>query len=121
MAEHTRPSFVRGIFAGQIHAPLLFPYPPPLDERDPAEAKVVRRLIAALHTMQADGLIDSAAFDETETIPEPVIRALADAGLLGLTIPKEYGGLGLSATAYARVFGAVATVDASLGVLIGVH
>jgi acyl-CoA dehydrogenase family protein 9 len=121
MAEHTRPSFVRGIFAGQIHAPLLFPYPPTLDERDPGEARVVRRLIAALHTMKGDGLIDSAAFDEAETIPEPVIKALADAGLLALTIPKEYGGLGLSATAYARVFGAVAAVDGSIGVLIGVH
>ena len=43
--EHTKPSFVRGIFAGQIHAPLLFPSPPTLDERDPAEARVVRRLI----------------------------------------------------------------------------
>ncbi|HWZ60072.1 MAG TPA: acyl-CoA dehydrogenase family protein [Gemmatimonadaceae bacterium] len=121
MSEHTRPSFVRGIFAGQIHAPLLFPFPPTLDERDPAEARVVRRLIATLHAMRADGLIDPAAFDETETIPEPVIKAFADAGLLGLTIPKQYGGLGLSATAYARVFGAVAAVDASLGVLIGVH
>jgi alkylation response protein AidB-like acyl-CoA dehydrogenase len=121
MAEHTRPSFVRGIFAGQIHAPLLFPYPPTLEARDPGEARVVRRLMADLRTMQGDGLIDSAAFDESETIPEPVIDALAAAGLLALTIPKEYGGLGLSATAYARVFGAVATVDASLGVLIGVH
>jgi alkylation response protein AidB-like acyl-CoA dehydrogenase len=121
MSDHTRPSFVRGIFAGHIHAPLLFPYPPTLDERDPGEAKVVRRLIASLHAMKSDGLIDSAAFDEQETIPEPVIKALADAGLLALTIPKEYGGLGLSATAYARVFGAVAAVDGSLGVLIGVH
>jgi alkylation response protein AidB-like acyl-CoA dehydrogenase len=121
MPEHTRPSFVRGIFAGQIHAPLLFPYPPTLEERDPGEARVVRRLITALHTMQGDGLIDSAKFDEAETIPEPVIQAFAEAGLLGLTIPKEYGGLGLSATAYARVFGAVAVVDASLGVLVGVH
>jgi alkylation response protein AidB-like acyl-CoA dehydrogenase len=121
MTEHTRPSFVRGIFAGQIHAPLLFPYPPTLEERDPGEARVVRRLITALHTMQGDGLIDSAAFDEAETIPEPVIKAFAEAGLLALTIPKEYGGLGLSATAYARVFGAIAVVDASLGVLVGVH
>jgi acyl-CoA dehydrogenase family protein 9 len=41
--------------------------------------------------------------------------------LLSLTIPKEYGGVGLSSTAYARVFGEVSRVDASLAVLIGVH
>jgi alkylation response protein AidB-like acyl-CoA dehydrogenase len=120
MSDH-KPSFVRGIFAGHVHAPLLFPYPPALDKRDPAEARVVRRLLDAVRQMQQDGLIDSAKFDEIETIPEPVITAFAEAGLLGLTIPKEYGGLGLSATAYAHVFAGVACIDPSLGVLIGVH
>jgi alkylation response protein AidB-like acyl-CoA dehydrogenase len=115
------PSFVRGIFSGAINDALLFPFPPPLDVRDPDEAKIVRRLIDALRQMQRDGLIDSAAFDEQETIPEPTITALASAGLLGLTIPKEFGGVGLSPAGYARVFGEVSRMDASLAVLIGVH
>ncbi|MEP6689667.1 MAG: acyl-CoA dehydrogenase family protein [Gemmatimonadaceae bacterium] len=113
-------SFTRELFSGSIHDELLFPYPAPLDQRDPGEARVVRRLVKELHALRG-GLIDSEAFDETETIPEPVIRALAEMGMLGITIPKEYGGLGLSASAYARVFAAVSTVDASLAVLIGVH
>ena len=115
------PSFVRGIFSGAINDALLFPFPPPLDVRDPEEAKIVRRLIDALRQMRRDGLIDSAAFDEEETIPEPTITALASAGLLGLTIPKEFGGVGLSPVGYARVFGEVSSLDASLAVLIGVH
>ena len=101
----TNPSFVRGIFAGAIHDELLFPYPDPLDRRDPDEARVVQRLIGGLRAMVGDGLIDAARFDEEETIPEEVIRAFAGLGMLGLTIPAEYGGLGLSSTAYARVFG----------------
>src|SRR4051812_43955984 len=68
-----------------------------------------------------DGLIDSAKFDEEETIPENVIRAFAEAGMLGLTIPRKYGGLELSSSAYARVFETLSTVDASLAVLVGVH
>jgi alkylation response protein AidB-like acyl-CoA dehydrogenase len=115
------PSFVRGIFSGALHDSLLFPFPEPLDVHDPSEAKVVRRLIDALRQMRAEGLIDSAAFDEMETIPEPTIRAMAESGLLSLTIPKEYGGAGLSSTGYARVFGEVSRVDPSLAVLIGVH
>ena len=115
------PSFVRGIFSGAIHDALLFPYPDSLDRSNPAEAKTVRRFIDALHQMQADGLIDSASFDEEETIPEPTIAALAEHGLLGLTIPTEYGGAGLSPAGYARVFGAVSKLDASLAVLIGVQ
>jgi alkylation response protein AidB-like acyl-CoA dehydrogenase len=114
-------SFVRGIFAGALHDELLFPFPPPLDVRDPGEAATVRRLIGALHRMRQDGLIDSAAFDEAETVPEATIRALAENGLLGLTIPKEYGGAGLSAAGYARVFGEVSRMDGSVAVLIGVH
>src|SRR5438477_7260669 len=115
------PSFVRGVFSGALHDQLLFPFPDPLDVHDPSEAKVVRGLIDALRQMRSDGLIDSAGFDEAETIPEETIAALARAGLLALTIPKEYGGIGLSSTGYARVFGEVSRLDASLAVLIGVH
>ncbi len=116
-----KPSFLRGLFSGEITEELLFPYPATLDARNPAEARTVHRLVSALNEMVASGLVDPRRFDETETIDEPVITAFAKAGLLGLTIPKAYGGLGLSASAYARVFGAVASIDASLGVLIGVH
>jgi acyl-CoA dehydrogenase family protein 9 len=115
------PSYVRGVFSGAIHDSLLFPFPKSLDESNPDEAKIVRGLIGALRDMQREGLIDSAAFDETETIPEPTIQALADRGLLGLVIPKEYGGAGLSSTGYARVFSEVSRLDASIAVLIGVH
>jgi acyl-CoA dehydrogenase family protein 9 len=115
------PSFVRGIFAGAIHDSLLFPFPAPLDARNPEETRTVRRLLDSLEAMRRSGLIDSARFDEEETIPDEVIRTLAETGWLGLSIPREYGGLGLSAAAYAHVFGAISSTDASIGVLIGVH
>ncbi|MDF1504374.1 acyl-CoA dehydrogenase family protein, partial [Roseisolibacter sp. H3M3-2] len=116
-----RPSFLKGLFAGAIHDDLLFPFPPTLDRRDPDEARTVRRLIAAAHELRDAGLIDSARFDEEETVPDATIRAMAEVGLLGITVPREYGGAGLSSTGYARVFGTVAAMDASLGVVIGVH
>ena len=120
-ARASRPSFLRGLFAGQIHDALLFPYPEPLERRDPGEAATVRRLLRALDEMKAGGLIDSARFDEEETIPDETLTAFGQAGILGITVPREYGGLGLSNTGYARVFGAVASMDPSLGVVVGVH
>jgi len=120
-AAEQKSSFTRGIFAGVVLDSLLFPYPRPLEERDPDEARTVRRLIKSLREMQSGGLIDSAKFDEEETIPENVIRAFAEAGMLGLTIPRKYGGLELSSSAYARVFETLSTVDASLAVMVGVH
>ena len=113
-------SFVRGLFAGAIPDAVLFPYPATLDERDPEETATVRRLLASLDRMSR-GLIDSARFDEEETIGDDVIAGLGEAGFLGLTIPKEYGGLGLSPAAYAHLFGALSALDASLGVLVAVH
>jgi len=115
-----QPSFTRGIFAGVVLDSLLFPYPRPLEERNADEARTVRRLIRGLRDMDGT-LIDSAKFDEQETIPDDVIRALAELGMLGLTIPKKYGGLELSSAAYARVFETLSTVDAGVAVLVGVH
>jgi alkylation response protein AidB-like acyl-CoA dehydrogenase len=114
------PSFVRGIFAGAIHDTLLFPFPSTLDERSPEETRTVRRMLAALDRMSR-GLIDPARFDEEESIPDEVIAALAAEGFLAMSIPREYGGLGLSPSAYAHVFGAISSLDPSIGVLLAVH
>ncbi len=113
-------SFTRSLFAGEIHDDLIFPYPDSLEHRDPAEAAVVSRVIRELNALVGT-LIRPEQFDEDETIPEPVIEALGRLGLLGISIPKEYGGLGLSQAGYARVFAAVGTIDPSLAVLVGVH
>jgi len=113
-----RSSFTRGIYAGVVLDSLLFPYPQPLDVRSPDEARTVRRLIKELRALDGD-VIDSAKFDEEETIPENVIRAFAEIGMLGLTIPKKYGGLELSSSAYARVFETLSSIDGSLAVLVG--
>jgi acyl-CoA dehydrogenase family protein 9 len=120
MSDEDALSFVRGIFAASIHDELLFPFPSSLEERDPDEARTVRRLLASLERMSR-GLIDPARFDEEETIPEEVIEALAAEGFLGISIPQEYGGLGLSPAAYSHVFGAVSSLDPSIGVLVAVH
>ena len=116
-----RPSFTRGIFAGVVHDELLFPFPRSLDKRDPAEAALVRRLVGEIDRMEKSGIIDPARFDEEETVSEEVISEFGRAGILGLTIPRQYGGLELSATGYARVFERISAVDPSLAVLVGVH
>ena len=99
---------------------LLFPYPHRLDERSADEARTVRHLIRELRRLEGD-VIDSGLFDEQESIPDNVIRAFADIGMLGLTIPKKYGGLELSSSGYARVFETLSSIDGSLAVLVGVH
>src|SRR5687768_6311468 len=119
--NEVRPSFTRGIFAGVVHDELLFPYPEALDRRNPDEAAVVRRLAGDLDRMERSGLIDSARMDEEETISDDLLSEFGRVGMLGLTVPRRYGGLELSATGYARIFEHLSSIDGSLAVLIGVH
>ncbi|HVF39983.1 MAG TPA: acyl-CoA dehydrogenase family protein, partial [Gemmatimonadaceae bacterium] len=114
MTDTPPPSFTRGIFAGVIHDDLLFPYPPPLDVRNAEEAAVVRRLIAEIDRLEREKIIDPGRFDDEERVSEEVISEFGRVGLLGLTIPRQYGGLELSVTAYARVFERISAVDPSL-------
>ena len=114
------PSFTRGLFLGDIRHEFLFPYPDSLDRRDVDEARVVRRLIADLRSLERD-VIDAARFDAEESTPDDVLRAFAAIGMFGLTIPKEFGGLGLSTTGYGRVFSTLCAIDAGLAVIVGVH
>jgi acyl-CoA dehydrogenase family protein 9 len=113
-------SFTRGVFAGAVHDALLFPFPAPLARKDPGEAKLLAKLLGRLREMRGT-LIDPQAIDEAETVSEEIISAFAAEGFLSLTIPRKYGGLELSSTAYARFFSELSATEASLAVLVGVH
>jgi len=109
-------SFSKALVLGEIHEEIVFPYPRP----DDAEADKIRGLIAAFRAYAAEH-IDSREIDEKGWIEDQVYRDLGELGLLGLYVPEEYGGQGLSQTGYARVFEAIGQVDGSLTIGIGVH
>jgi acyl-CoA dehydrogenase family member 9 len=109
-------SFAKAMVLGEIHEELVFPFPLP----DEAEAEKVRSLVGAFRDYAADH-VDSREIDEKRWIDDRVFTDLGERGLLGLYVPKEYGGQGLSQTGYARVFEAFGQVDGSLTVALGVH
>jgi acyl-CoA dehydrogenase family protein 9 len=110
-------SFSKALVLGEIHEDLVFPYP---IRRDPAEEDKIRRLVSSFHEF-ADDRIDSREIDRRGWIDDEVYRELGERGLMGLYVPEEYGGQGLSQTGYARVFEAIGQVDGSLTVAMGVH
>jgi acyl-CoA dehydrogenase family protein 9 len=101
---------------GEIHEDMVFPYPIPSGE----EVDHVRRLVQAFRSYAADH-IDSHRIDEEGWIQDEVFTDLGELGLMGLYVPEEYGGQGLSQTGYARVFEGIGQVDGSLTVALGVH
>lgn len=109
-------SFSKALVLGEIHEDMVFPYPLP----DQGEAEKIRGLIASFREFAADH-VDSRRIDDERWIPDETYRELGERGLMGLYVPEEYGGQGLSQTGYARVFEAIGQVDGSLTVGMGVH
>ena len=50
-----------------------------------------------------------------------MIAGLGERGLMGLYVPEEYGGQGLSQTGYCRVSEVFGQIDGTLAVVMGVH
>jgi alkylation response protein AidB-like acyl-CoA dehydrogenase len=63
----------------------------------------------------------AAAIDETGEFPADVIKAAAAEGLLGVTIPKAWGGLGLDYVSYVVAIEAVARASATAAASLVVH
>src|SRR5450631_2180711 len=53
--------------------------------------------------------------EETAMIPEKVIHALADSGLFGLLIPREFGGMEVDPDTYIKVIEELSYADGSVG------
>ncbi|MEA2683799.1 MAG: hypothetical protein QOK05_2127 [Chloroflexota bacterium] len=63
----------------------------------------------------------AARTDREHRYPEEAIAKAAELGLLGITIPEEYGGGGMGHSAFATLVEEVASVCASTAVIIDVH
>jgi alkylation response protein AidB-like acyl-CoA dehydrogenase len=63
----------------------------------------------------------SSEVDRDHRFPDEAVRAAAEAGLLGVLIPREYGGAGLDALAFAVCIEELAQACASTAVIVDVH
>jgi acyl-CoA dehydrogenase len=63
----------------------------------------------------------SAEWNRESHVPLATLRALAETGLFGVTVPEEYGGAGLGYLAQALVMEEIARADAGLSVAFAVQ
>jgi isovaleryl-CoA dehydrogenase len=59
--------------------------------------------------------------DREEFFPREVFRRLGEQGFLGVTLPTEYGGLGLTYLAQALILEEIARVSPALALSVGAH
>lgn len=86
----------------------------------PAEAEALP-LVRAESTRLVASLADAARIDREGEIPPALRRAVADAGLFGLTVPEEHGGAGFSLKAACAVVADLAAIERSTAIMIGLH
>jgi len=60
-------------------------------------------------------------WDETGEFPFETVRKLGELGLMGITVPEEYGGSGLDMLAVAVVVEEIARFDGSLALTVASH
>jgi alkylation response protein AidB-like acyl-CoA dehydrogenase len=79
----------------------------------------IRDAVRAL--CQGEFASHAAEWDQTDDIPRWAVDKLAEMGLLGMSIPEAWGGLGYDLRTTTMVIEEIARVSAALAILFAVH
>lgn len=90
-----------------------------LDFSIPEEWQQLRQLVREFVEREVNPIWRQ--IEEKDDIPERVLKAAGEIGLFGLTIPEEYGGLGLPMVAKALVYEELGRTHAGFTSIIGTH
>jgi alkylation response protein AidB-like acyl-CoA dehydrogenase len=102
--EWEKPSFVGDLFLGKLNLDLIHPFP----EQPAADKAEADDFLANLERFLAEN-VDAEEIDRNGEYDYSLFEGFNKLGAWGMKIPKEYGGLGFSATNYNRAIGLVAT------------
>jgi alkylation response protein AidB-like acyl-CoA dehydrogenase len=110
------PSFGKGLYLGDFRPELISPQP----ELSADAVAKGERFLAALAAFLRDE-VDTQAIEREGRISDEVVAGLKELGALGMKVPEQYGGLGLSQVYYNRALGLVGTCHSSLSTLLSAH
>src|SRR5207302_5602459 len=60
-------------------------------------------------------------YDHEDEFPEPIVEQMKELGLFGVTIPEEYGGMGLDLTTYAMIVEELSRGWISISGIVNTH
>lgn len=60
-------------------------------------------------------------WDNSQEFPVHVFKALGELGLMGVLVPQEYGGSGLTYDEYVTVVDEISQIDSSIGLSVAAH
>src|SRR4051812_15846685 len=114
--EPSAMGFIKNLFWGHLREDLVFPYP----QQDADERARCDALIARLDDY-LENEHPSVRIDQEQEIPRWVIDRLFELGVLGMTIPREFGGGGLGITSYNRALERIGRACGSTAVMVSAH
>src|SRR5437868_14292815 len=98
--EWEKPSFVGDLFLGKLNLDLIHPFP----EQPAADKAEADEFLQRFERFLAEN-VDADKIDEQGEDDYSLFEGFKELGAWGMKIPKEYGGLGFSATNYNRAIG----------------
>jgi alkylation response protein AidB-like acyl-CoA dehydrogenase len=114
--EWRLPSFGKELFLGNLRLDLIYPQP----QLDPDAVKKGEQFLAQLREF-LEREVDPLQIERDAKIPDHVIDGLKRMGALGMKIPEEYGGLGLSVVYYNRALTLAGSWHSALSTLLSAH
>ena len=75
-----------------------------------------------VHQFADEQIIPNAEhYDHEDEFPEPIVEQMKELGLFGVTIPEEYGGMGLDLTTYAMIVEELSRGWISISGIVNTH
>ncbi|MEY2785493.1 MAG: hypothetical protein RL277_1703, partial [Planctomycetota bacterium] len=107
---------IKNVFWGNFREELMFPYPEGGADETARCDQLLAELDRYMRTEHPSHLID-----QEQQIPDWVIKRLFALGVLGMTVPKEFGGGGFGITSYNRALERIGRSCGSTAVLVSAH
>ena len=111
-----KEGFAKDLYFGKFRSESIMPFPELSNEQKAAGDQ----MIETVKKFCVEN-IDPDKIDRDAKIPDEVIKGLGDIGVLGMTIPSQYGGRGMSQFNYCRVMEIIGGHCASTGVFVNAH
>jgi acyl-CoA dehydrogenase family member 9 len=115
-SEEKESSFAKMLYFGLFATSQIFPYPKVTPEDKRRSEEFLSKVKAFIEKE-----VDPVAIDRNASIPDQVIQGLSALGVMGMTVPKKYGGLEMSQYAYCRLTETIAQRCASTALFVNVH
>ncbi|MEL7496449.1 MAG: acyl-CoA dehydrogenase family protein [Planctomycetota bacterium] len=111
-----KEGFAKDLYFGRFRAESIMPFPELPEGAQRAGDSMVEKT-----KKFCVEYIDPDKIDRDAKIPDGVVKGLGNIGVLGMTIAKEYGGIGMSQFNYCRVMEIIGGHCGSTAVFVNAH